>query len=102
MSRHTPGPWYIKTVMYDNYPSHAVWAPFYTSTAVHWRKPRAGETIAERNQQNADARLISAAPELLNALEELVYLADKGMPIADDSEAINKARAAIAKATGQQ
>lgn len=77
----------------------SVWAPFYVQTAVHHRRPRAGDTPAERAQQNADAILISAAPELLAALTELVYQSEEGMPITDESDCIKMARAAIAKAT---
>jgi hypothetical protein len=55
----------------------------------------------------ANARLIAAAPELLEALEVLVSLVDNGSVIIDHSDRreterdYDRARSAIAKATGQ-
>lgn len=66
-TKHTPGPWYTEQIIYDNSPVLIVRAPFY-SEAVHCRKPKAGHTAAERKQQNADARLISAAPSMYQRL----------------------------------
>ena len=45
---------------------------------------------------NANARLIAAAPELLEALIEMIDTEDHG----DDMDIFNRARAAISKATG--
>lgn len=47
----------------------------------------------------ADARLIAAAPELLEALEAALKLIELVMPI--DGDVTRKARAAIAKAEGR-
>ena len=59
-----------------------------------------GTTVAERN---ANGRLVAAAPDLLQALEELAELAARcdswqSFPTAP----LEKAYAAIAKATGSQ
>lgn len=53
------------------------------------------ETYTEEN-----ARLIAAAPELLEALQEMVKQFTKTPSTIKDSEARGKAHAAIAKATG--
>jgi hypothetical protein len=52
-------------------------------------------TVADQNEANAD--LITSAPDLLEALEELVALSDA---YTDDRYA--RARVAIAKAKGEQ
>jgi hypothetical protein len=61
--------------MYDNYPTITVHAPFY-SEAVHWRKPKAGHTRAERDQQNADARLIAASPRMYDYIAKRAEFGD--------------------------
>ena len=66
----TPGTWYTTWVVYDNYPTVQVFAPFY-GEAVHWRKPKAGHTRAERDQQNADAKLIADAGATANEVDML-------------------------------
>jgi hypothetical protein len=51
---------------------------------------------------DADARLIAAAPDLLSALEGMLEHADMGEINDEDTlEAVNAARAAIAKAKGE-
>ena len=82
MSKHTPGPWKrkIKSVLIPIAPYE--WAEAY------------GGSIA-------NARLIAAAPDLLEALKEIVAAADgKGWEQLDPS--FKKARAAIAKAEGEE
>ena len=55
--------------------------------------------LAHAKRDAANARLIAAAPELLEALEKLVGYAQGGdLP---SNKAIDVARAAIAKATGE-
>lgn len=48
----------------------------------------------------ADARLIAAAPDLLEALREMVSVVEMAIPF--DGPQQRKARAVIAKATGEQ
>jgi hypothetical protein len=50
-----------------------------------------------RNREEADAKLIAAAPELLEALKDALCALDC---CGKDYPAASKARAAIAKATG--
>lgn len=94
-AQHTPGPWF--------------WAPAGTSTilladignAPHSGKPvgfltsRLNDGFSPEHDKNA--LLIAAAPELLEALIEVVALANEQ----DEHTGLMKARAAIAKARGE-
>jgi len=48
-------------------------------------------------EMKANARLIASAPELLEALRDMVRYED--LPAADQQPAVERARAAISKAT---
>lgn len=104
VTRHTPGPW--------DYDMDYVVAPdlggrypdIYIAEIAH--SDDEGR-IASPEQQDANRRLIAAAPELLEALD---YLLEQtvdmdlkyGIGLAEgEEEARAKALAAIAKATGQ-
>ena len=95
IAEHTPGPWSIhdraKTAVVDS--SGIVVA----ACGSHSNNLRdAGELEAE---QQANAHLIAAAPELLAALQHLRD-AFIGTSIEVQADAMRNARAAIAKATG--
>ncbi|NBN53347.1 hypothetical protein GWI96_11040 [Proteus sp. G4380] len=92
--KHSPAPWYLRggviknSLLIDD--NHNVVASFLTEI------------------KEEDAHLIAAAPELLESLRELVsamvrYEIDAGesAPVKHENM-MNKARAAIAKALGQQ
>ena len=97
MSEHTPGPWAVN--------------PFRTTVdacddegplpicKLLWPTNRRSEDETEAN-----ARLIAAAPELLEALQELMD-EQNGPPLIRDAPAweaaMSKARAAIAKVEGR-
>ena len=91
MSKHTPGPWEA---------SHDIDANCVATITSGWVVVSIG---ADPNKFDAesDARLIAAAPKMLEALEETVYM--RGIP--DDDEAKNgyekRLMAAIAKARGE-
>lgn len=91
-AQHTPSPWHD-----DGY---RIYAP------TDSEDPRSGRIIVEykhRDEFNrADAPLIAAAPDLLEALRMLANWADHN--VADPALAgpLGYARAAIAKATGEQ
>lgn len=90
---HTPGPW-------ERHEAGAIVGPKLDDKPV-WLRP----VIArfETGVKEADARLIAAAPELLEALEfTLAALEDIFGKNKADVGAINTARAAIAKARGQE
>lgn len=107
MSKHTPGPWYIGKDFSDQgrhiYAAQKVrhedgdeWHPLIASTddderLIDWQ---------------ANARLIAAAPDLLEALKEIAADYADRFDLDDPSTnpgikyTIKQARAAIAKATG--
>jgi hypothetical protein len=89
MSKHTPGPWEVYTPM--------------SSDSTFGIDGPHGEAVIffGRDKENGiysihNARLIAAAPELLEALQQLC--ADE----LHTQEKWDNARAAIAKATGEQ
>lgn len=73
-----------------------------TTMARVWQCDR-----SRRVDDEANARLIAAAPEILAALEAMLYcfcscISDGNGELEDDAPAIMKARAALAKATGRR
>ena len=86
--KHTPGPWRL-----DEGQSSRVYL-------IDGKDGAVGELVFAETRNPADARLIAAAPELLEALQELMDddAPWDGMRWAD---ACDKARAAIAKARGE-
>ena len=104
MSAHTPGNWEVisdpghfdtRTTVVSKDGGSRKGHPYRMIVQVGgWAGPREAE---------ANARLIAAAPELLEALEDLASLAEAAMREVGeyDIEAeLSDARAAIAKATG--
>lgn len=96
---HTPGPWRIEQP--NDYTPH-IWItaegnPSIAKIETCDYDDGLGERLTDQDQTNA--RLISAAPEMLEALETI---ADFAPGNGDVCEIIAKrARAAIAKATGE-
>lgn len=98
--KHSPGPWRLADtdVVADAFGEEVLIAGVYAGGYT-----RGGNGNRERLEANA--RLIAAAPELLEALKAI--LADCGETTMDGyvensihSDEVNKARAAISKATG--
>ena len=89
MSKHTPGPWAI----YVNAPSDIV---------IRKMSKDGYElcSIARVSSGYANARLIAAAPELLEALQKIA--GNTYDEWTNGAEAGRIARAAIAKATGEE
>jgi hypothetical protein len=99
MPKHTPGPWKVED------PIHGVLSIVVGDTPAEWRD------VAQLGLRDADmpagvvranARLISAAPDLLACAEDflrlLTYTGDDAADFAGNIE--DRTRAAIAKATG--
>ena len=95
MSNYTPGPWehdsYIGLDPYDD-PDE----PFVEIGGVRWMPNRVD--IPAAIEAKANACLMAAAPELLEALENLERTS--GLPAIVDDPSRVAARAAIAKAKG--
>jgi hypothetical protein len=90
--KHTPGPWRISGTMTKYIEA---------SLGNGWTQEIATVGPTEHDngygeQHRANARLIAAAPDLLEAME---LIANTGM---DAKQCRDTARAAIAKATGEQ
>lgn len=96
-AKHTPGPWRAVTVPYDS-------SAFYIEArnAPDKRSPMVAHIPRSTVQpMEANARLLAAAPDLLEALEGLLSHPNGGTyRNSADSEAVKAALAAIAKATG--
>ena len=91
MSKHTPGPWRVV----DSWNDHMVEGQ--NGEEIIWQDgPHDTPTINEAN-----ARLIAAAPDLLAALEQLVAVKDYSDRIWGATFDWDAARAAIAKAKGE-
>lgn len=92
-TKHTPGPWGVE---YDNadYNGGGQW--YNAGPAKVWFPYNVRKR--EEDEAHANARLIAAAPELLEALQDLVD-AMTGR-IDGEATAMHNALAVIAKATG--
>lgn len=92
--KHTPGLWFVR-------PDERKSGQFYIDS-------ESGIFVAETigglfgDEELSNARLIAAAPELLEALADIVSELKPFMGQGRMDETINAARAAIAKATGKE
>lgn len=128
MSDFTPGPWLLRTTPTSAGICHIVSAADWRGAFIYGDGIRKGvdDALPKAQELAANARLIAAAPELLEALREIMPFTataaigchgDKcrepwcyscnGEEEAEDAaqkgcDAYAKARAAIAKATGEQ
>jgi hypothetical protein len=95
--RHTPAPWFIDNDLYGLHVEHR---NFIDGKAFNYRVVC---SITDIEEAEHNARLIAAAPELLEALENLVemFAAGDGSPEYHRHEPpeMKDARTAIAKAT---
>lgn len=105
--RHTPGPWGWQDGFSTTWVIRAMEAqyPLFTrSMEIIAEIPRPDNDKRSFEETDANARLIAAAPELLEALRDTLAIASIkwGNLDPDANTIMDKARAAIAKATGGQ
>jgi hypothetical protein len=81
---HTPGPWTLR---------------MRAKPILAWDVVTTDGAVMGGVYEEANARLIAAAPELLEALEAVAQLLDNGQPIDPEHDG-DWIRAAIANATG--
>lgn len=92
--KHTPGPWSVNVI------------------GQHWNNKslkhievtfgQDGECICDTVYNPSDAKLISAAPDLLNALQAMLNKAYKQNWNEQYPDEVSKAQAAISKALGEE
>lgn len=101
----TPGPWRVSLSDATDVNGDTSFSPIGGCGCCDspWANPPEQERRAERD---ANARLISAAPELYEALQELLEVSGDAKPrkrsLLRHTDAKDAARAALAKARGEQ
>lgn len=92
-TKHTPGPWVVKPVENEQ-------GGFDIDSEYGYH---IAETIGGLDyEEEANARLIAAAPDLLEALRELLEACKDAKFASDPFDSMPNARTAIAKATGEK
>ncbi len=95
MSKHTQGPWKYGIELSSR---SGEWLISFDA-GYRGRGIDIAETRPGSGQEEANARLIAAAPELLDALQDMIdYYGSASATV----EALTAARAAIAKAKGEK
>lgn len=97
MSKHTPGPWESKSAWLN--PKDPM---FYKADVVCGGIRIAQVAGVGEEAANANARLISAAPKLLEALETLVKMFEQDHRDCEEWVQYKKARQAIKKAEKEE
>ncbi len=99
MSKHTPGPWKVirdgNDLSVRSANSRDTGKITHLDIAENIGGLRPGPDFTDRSEAKANARLIAAAPDLLEALQRLVKAVDP------ESTGWDEAVDAIAKATGE-
>lgn len=93
MTKHTPGPWVVNPIQLNQIATPDARLEIARATVLR-----------DQHETIANARLIAAAPELLEALKAIVKsLADQDDEgLIEHAQQMIDARAAIAKATNQE
>lgn len=96
-TKHTPGPWRVENHRFKT-TTESRWTVWSGSEAIAWTNGTDDES--ELAQQEANARLIAAAPELLAACKNMLEWARRVKQINPGPEIVNAINA-IAKAEGR-
>lgn len=88
--KHTPGPWFIQ---------YETTARFHIGPSDNYHLISANKGVCSEARAEANAKLIAAAPDLLEALQAMVQDARQPWQFSNPAKVLEKARAAIAKAT---
>lgn len=97
-TKHTPGPWRQSTVNPCSVNKGGGKTAIGITTTHGTDDQNYTEFFPSKDEAEANARLIAAAPELLGALETLTEQAERA---GWNGMSVHAARAAIAKATGE-
>ena len=97
-TKFTPGPWYVGTGTYEDRNIYSV-ASVTDDEGFTYQPIVASAEDDGIKCWDANARLIAAAPELLEALKWMVLRTEEGGYL--DGKCLEEARAAIARATGE-
>jgi hypothetical protein len=100
--KHTPGPWFLR--LSDNGTPLIEFGPVWAKGSLSYRICAMPAEIMQPLNSYANARLIAAAPDLLDALERLLEFVEAhtatGEVIPSHTVEHVRSRAAIAKAKG--
>lgn len=106
-AQHTPAPWKLapSEVMEDDsvYPPHIVGGArdLVICTLMDMTSDAMCESATDVRSKRANVRLITAAPDLLEALSEVLMLIQSACPEYAESTVCANARAVIATATSE-
>ena len=108
-TKHTPGPWLLRTTQTSAGLCHIVSAADWRGAFIYGDGIRKGvdDALPKAQELAANARLIAAAPDLLEALQQYgIGFADEAAARAEfggyEIDRELRRRAAIARATGEQ
>ena len=107
-TKHTPGPWLLRTTPTSAGLCHIVSAADWRGAFIYGDGIRKGvdDALPKAQELAANARLIAAAPDLLEALQALVNQSlQRGVPTDPGHPgriALALAESAISKATGEE
>lgn len=107
MNKHTPGPWLLRTAPTSAGLCHIVSAADWRGAFIYGDGIRKGfdDALPKAQELAANARLIAAAPDLLEAAiqaEKVIDILWVSHHSNRTDAALDLLRAAIAKATGEQ
>ena len=95
ISKHTPGPWDV--MHHDTWRGHTYDQPSSVCHVGDYTIVTSSPSYEFHGADDADARLIAAAPDMLAAMQMAVEAIERGSSTAPVAECL---RAALAKATG--